>query len=93
MLINELHISCLQLLGLIERAKLTYPQRQQLSSILISELLPLTLAWWNLPLARRRLMLNQVDQLKADLNRLPQKHGLFIDARAANYHPRAARHM
>jgi hypothetical protein len=85
MVINELHISCLQLLAMVEQAKLTYPQQQQFSSLLIGQLLPLSLAWWTLPAARQRELLNQVDQLKADLKRrLPQKLALGFAADAAS---------
>ncbi len=90
MLINQLQISCLQLLILVERAKLTNPQRRQLS-VLIGELMPLTLAWWNLSPARQKLLLNQVDQLKADLKRkLPQNQERVFEDGAANCHARPA---
>ena len=90
MLINELRIACLELFGLIARAKLTYSQRQQLSQILLREMLPMTLAWWNLPAARQRQLLNQVRQLKADLTRkLPQKQGHAIEAGGADRKIRA----
>jgi hypothetical protein len=84
MLINELRVSCLELLGLVEWAQLTPSQRQQASHLLISEMLPRTLAWWRLSTPRQRRLLDQVDQLRSDLRRkLPQKKGLSIEANAA----------
>jgi hypothetical protein len=86
-----LHISCLQLLILVDRAKLTFLQRRQLSALLVGEMLPLTLAWWNLSPARQRQLLNQVDQLKTDLiRRLPQNQERVFETIAANRYARAA---
>jgi hypothetical protein len=81
MLINLLHISCLEVLGLIERAELTCSQRRQLSHLLICELLPRTSNGWNLSAARKRQLLAQLAQLKEDLKRrLPQKTEFTPDA-------------
>jgi hypothetical protein len=83
MLINPLHISCLEVLGLVERAQLTCSQRRQLSYLLMCELLPRTSNWWYLSSARKRLLLDQVDQLKGDLRRkLPQNTEFAMEANA-----------
>jgi hypothetical protein len=83
MLINPLHISCLEMLALVERAQLTCSQRRQSSYLLMCELLPRTSNWWNLSSARKRLLLNQVDQLKGDLRRkLPQNTEIAMEANA-----------
>ena len=83
MLINLLHISCLEMLGLIERAQLTCSQRRQLSHLLMCELLPRTSNWWNIPSARKRLLLDQLAQLKEDLKRrLPQNMEFAMEANA-----------
>ena len=88
MLINLLHISCLEVLGLIERAQLTCSQRRQLSHLLICELLPRTSNGWNLPAARKRQLLDQLAQLTEDLKRrLPQKTECAIEANAAYRRP------
>ena len=91
MLINLLHISCLEVLGLIERAQLTSSQRRQLSHLLMCELIPRTSNGWNLPAARKRQLLDQLAQLKEDLKRrLPQKTEFAIEANAV-YRPPASR--
>jgi hypothetical protein len=81
MLINLLHISCLEVLGLIERAQLTCSQRRQLSQLVMCELLPRTSNWWNLSSTGREVLLNQLTELKEDLKgRLPKNTDLPIAA-------------
>ncbi len=84
MLLNPLSLSCLELLGLLERAQLAPEQRQQASQLLIGEMLPRATGWWRLPPARQRQLLDQIEQLKLDLRReLPENKPPAIEANAA----------
>ncbi len=84
MLLNPLSVSCLELLGLLERAQLTPAQRQQVSRLVICEMLPRAPALWSLPAVRQRQLLDQIDQLKADLRRkLPQPKEPALEAATA----------